>query len=155
MKIFRFFLLLPVLFISSCADKYVTEEYYTEEVVMNTKTVYYTVSSTDWKLFDVPPEAGELEESGWTYFYYDFREPFLTNMIFDNGVMNAYLVMDAEKEIISPLPFDDYYQGNYMWTEQVTCEFSPQNVRFIVKYNDFDVQNRDPWSYTFMVRLAW
>ena len=140
MKFFRFLLLFPVLFISSCGNTY-----YTEEVFINTKTVYYDIYSRDWK-----------PSLNWDYFYYDFQEPLLTNKIFDRGMMNAYLLPDSRnKSIISPLPFDDFYiQDDNIWTEQVTCEFSPQNIRFILKYNDFNAR-REPLDYTFMVRLAW
>ena len=126
---------------------------------MNTETIYYTVYPRDWVKVDFPPVGNELEDSGWTYFYYDFREPKLTNQVFNKGVMNAYLVTyDGQITVLTPLPFDNYYRDNYArkaWTEQVTCEFSPQNVRFIAKFNDFEVNYRNPLKYTFMVRLAW
>jgi hypothetical protein len=162
MKIFRLFLLLPVLFFS-CADKYyVTEEYFItevirEEVAMNTITKEYVVFSRDWKLFDDWPEGNEPEDSNWTYFYYDFRESALTNFIFNQGMMNAFLITSDRPRVYAPLPFDDFYKDTgdgWRWTEHVTCEFSPQNIRFIVRYNDFDV-DRLPLSYTFMVRFAW
>jgi hypothetical protein len=170
MKFFRFLLLLPVLFISSCDKHYYTEEkkyyteeyyteekYYTEEVALITQTIYYNVRSTDWKLLDVPPTPSEPEDSRWTYFYYDFSEPVLTSTIFDTGMMNAYLTDDGNKSKITPLPYDNFFKApgsDFMWTEQVTCEFSPGKVRFIVKYNDFEVKIR-PEAYTFMVRFAW
>ena len=154
MKNFRFFLLLPVLFIFSCGDKY----YVTDEVIMNTRTVYYPVSSRDWILMDEPPTFQDPnEDSKWTYFYCDFREPVLTNRQFSNGMMSAFLsTIDGPTPVLTPLPYDDFYKDPYSftWTEQVTCEFSPLNVRFIVKYNDFEVSNR-PKAYTFMVRYAW
>ena len=154
MKFLRLFLLLSVLFISSCTKEY----YVTEEVVMNATTVYYTIHSNDWIKVDSYPGWNGLEDSGNTYFYYDFKEPKLTNWIFNNGMMNAYLeTRDEQIPVLIPLPFDNYYRDNYEWapwTEQATCEFSPQNVRFIVKYNDFDV-DRPPLTYNFMVRFAW
>ena len=162
MKLFRFFLLLPIFFLS-CADEYyvteeyITEQYYTEEVVMNTVSKEYVVYSEDWKLFDVPPEGNEPEDSNWTYFYFDFREPALTNLIFNQGMMNAFLITSDKPKVLAPLPFNDYYKETYAqtgWAEHVTCEFSLQNIRFIIKYNDFDVK-RPPLDYTFMVRFAW
>jgi len=162
MKIFRLFLLLPVLFFS-CADKYyVTEvtEIIREEVAMNTWSVYYPVSSSNWILMDVPPTWDDPnEDSKWTYFYCDFNEPLLTTWQFNNGLMNAFLAtQDGQTPVLTPLPYDDFYKepspSSWMWTEQVTCEFSPRNVRFIVKYSDFEVGNR-PKSYRFMVRYAW
>ncbi len=153
MKLFRFFLLLPILLAASCGDKY-----YTEEVVMNTTTKEYVVFSGDWIKFDNPPAEDELEDSNWSYFYYDFREPALSNFILNQGMMNAFLITSDRPKVYAPLPFEDYYKDPYMperrWAEHVTCEFSAQNVRFIIKYNDFEM-NRPPFDYTFMVRFAW
>ena len=147
MKFFRFFLLLPVLLIASCGDSY----YYTEEVVMNTVTKQYVVFSGDWKL---ARQGGLPESSDRTYFYFDFTEPELTNKILNQGMISAFLVLNDRPLVLSPLPFNDYYQDAYSWTEQVTCEFSLQNVRFKVKYSDFNVRER-PLDYTFLVRFAW
>jgi len=151
MKYLRFFLLVPVLFIYSC------DEYYIEEVALNTETIYYTVLSKDWVLMDVPPTASDPDEdSQWTYFYSEFNEPLLTHYIFDFGMMNAYLTDGGNKSRITPLPFDNFFRApnDFMWTEQVTCEFSPGKITFIAKYNDFDMRFNPP-TYTFMVRLAW
>ncbi len=151
MKLCRFFLLLPLLFLFSCGDSY-----YTENVYMDTDTKYYTVYSEDWLLMDIAPTPEDPnEDSNWTYFYYDFYEPALSNYILSNGMINAYLT-NGSKSYISPLPFDDFYlsPNSHMWTEQVTCEFSPQNIRFIVKYNDFET-GMNPADYTFMVRFMW
>ena len=147
MKFFRLFLLFPVLFISSCNI---------EEVDLNTETKYYTVFSRDWILLDVPPVSTEPEDSKWTYYYYDFKESRLTRNMFNYGMMNAYFTDDRDNSIITPLPYDNYYisRRGSVWTEQVTCEFSPGNIRFILKYSDFDV-NRAPLNYSFMVRFAW
>ena len=153
MKFFRILLLFPVLLLSSCGDKY-----YVEEVMMNTKTISRTVYSNNWIKVDNFPGWDGVEDSGNTFFYYDLRIPELSDFVFNKGVMNAYLeTYDGQVTVLTPLPFDNYYRYNYEWagwTEQVTCEFSLQNVRFILKYNDFDV-DRPPLDYTFMVRLAW
>ena len=123
---------------------------------MKTVSKEYVVYSEDWKLFDVPPVGNEPEDSNWTYFYFDFREPALTNQIFNQGMMNAFLITSDRPRVYAPLPFDDYFKegGIIGRTEHVTCEFSLQNIRFIVKYNDFYVK-RPPMDYTFMVRFAW
>jgi len=155
MKNFRFLLLLPILLISSCGDRYITERV-TEQVIMNTATRYYNVSARDWIL--VEDRWGDPKDSKGTFFYVDFAEPLLTNWQMNNGTMNAYLsTMDGSLEVLTPLPYDDFYRERSspdMWTEQATCEYSVQNVRFIVKYNDFGIGIR-PLPYTFMVRYAW
>ena len=154
MKSFRFLLLLPILFITSCGDQY----YYTEEVVINTKTVYYPVSSKDWKKMDVPPTWNDPDEdSKWTYFFFDFDEPLLTSGQLNKGMMNAYLATkDGSIDVFTPLPYDNFYKdpNGFMWIEQATCEFSRGSIRFIVKYSDFNMRIK-PENYTFMVRYAW
>ena len=151
MKSFRFLLLLPILFIFSCNNTY-----YSEDVVLNTETKYYPVDTRSWKKIDVPPtQSDPYEDSKWSYFYCEFTEPLLTSKFFENGVMNAYMTDGGNKSIITPLPFDNFYSDRgFMWTEQVTCEFTPKKVTFIIKYNDFRM---DIWpgTYTFMVRYAW
>jgi hypothetical protein len=149
MKLFRFLLLFPVLFIFSCNNTYYHEE-------LNTETRYYTVFSRDWVLADAPPTPDDPNEnSQWTFFYCDFPEPVLTNKIFDFGIMDSYLTYN-NKSIITPLPFDNFFMApnGFTWTEQVTCEFSPGSVRFIVKYSDFNMKAWPP-TYNFMVRYAW
>ncbi len=154
MKLFRYFLLLPVLLVTSCGDKY----YVTDEVIMNTKTMYYPISSRDWILMDTAPTAEDPnEDSKWTYFYCDFNEPILTNWQFNNGIMNAFLsTNDGPVAVLAPLPYDNFLKtpDGFMWTEQATCEFSPGNIRFIIKYSDFEIGSR-PLPYTFAVHYAW
>jgi len=153
MKYFRFLLLFPVLFLFSCGNTYYT----TEEVILNTETIYYTVPSGSWILVDNLPAPNKPDDSQQTYFFCEFREPILNNFVFNNGMMNAYIVDNGNRSIITLLPFDNYYVSprGHAWTEHVTCEFSPQRVTFILKYNDFDVIERPPLDYTFMVRYAW
>ena len=150
MKSFRFILLIPVLLVASCNNK----TYY-EELYVDVDTKYYTVSPRSWSLEDFRPNPFDPEDSNCTYFYCDIVEPALTNYIFNNGIMTAYLT-DKDGRSITPLPFDNYFldSSGYKWTEQITCEFAPQRVSFIVKYNDFEIGMLPP-ECTFMVRFMW
>lgn len=143
-----------IMMLSSCTK----ENYFIEEVIKETAplsfTRYYTVQSRQWVLWD---DIQDPDNSRFTYFYFDLAVPQLTPWVFDNGIMNCYVTYDGD-DYVYPLPFDDFYMnsgGSWMWTEQVTCEFSPGNVRFILKYNDFDVNLREPLNYRFMIRLLW
>jgi hypothetical protein len=150
-KIFLPLLGFMTILFASCTK----EHYKTENVAPYTFTGYYTVYSSDWKLYDAPPTPEEPDEmSKYTYFYFDFAVPELTDEVFDYGVMAGYITNDGNKSIVFPLPYDDFYANSYMWTEQATCEFTPGNVRFVVKYNDFDL-TLNPATYTFMVRFLW
>ena len=135
----------------------VTEEYYpTETVDPYTFTGEYTVRSEHWQLKDTPPTPQDpAETSVYTFFYCDFEVPELTSYILDWGVTAAYFVYwENNKQILTPLPLDDFYMDNYMWVEQATCEFSVGWVRFIIKYSDFDLETQ-PATYTFKIKLMW
>jgi hypothetical protein len=118
-----------------------------DEVIVNTFTQTYTVTANSWKV--------SSDDSG-AYLYYEFREPALTPYIFNNGMMNAYLVIG---DAISPLPFDDFLiDDNYSWTEQVTCEFKPGFITFILKADDhYNYMDSDPFypEHKFLVRFMW
>ncbi|MCL1934260.1 MAG: hypothetical protein FWF53_10680 [Candidatus Azobacteroides sp.] len=137
------FVLVMIALLSSCeGDKYYEEEY------VDSYTQDYTVQKGDWSVGK--DDSGE-------YFYYEFRESNLTQYIYENGIMQAFLFMDEEN--ITPLPFNDYWidesNPDYMWTEQVTCEFRPGFVTFILKYSDHATNEPPHYNYTFRVRFMW
>ena len=132
--------LIMIVFLSSCTVKEIHEEY------VDSYTQSYTVFKKGWKV-------GTDSDSG-DYFYYEFREPNLTQYIYENGIMQAFLVMNDGN--LTPLPFNDYWRENdYMWTEQVTCEFRPGYVTFILKYSDYELGMDPHYDYTFRVRFLW
>ena len=108
----------------------------------------YTVNYKDWK-------KGS-DDSG-MYFYRTFSVPELTKYIFDNGTMQVFLMY--EDGTLSPLPFNDYWIEDgtgYMYTEQITCEFLPGQVKFIVKASDHNPDFLPHYDYyDFNVRFMW
>jgi hypothetical protein len=87
------------------------------------------------------------------YLWYEFNEPALTRNVFNNGILNAYLKIEDR---LYPLPFDDFMIDNSgQWTEQVSCEFQPGYIRFIVKYDNQTLAPPTYDSYSFHVRLMW
>jgi len=133
---FTAILIVLIAFLSSCQK----DDY------MNSFTQDYTVYKKDWKV-------GTDDDSG-DYFYYEFKEPNLTQDVYRNGSMQAFLLMNGDN--ITPLPFDDFWilDNGQMRTEQVTCEFRPGYVTFILKYNTHELD--DPYyDYTFRVRFLW
>jgi hypothetical protein len=116
-----------------------------EPTEVNVFSEVYTVTKGHW----TPAHDDALGD----YLYYEFQEPALTNYIYNNGIMNAYLRID---DALYPLPFDDYWMENdYRWTEQVTCEFRPGYITFILKYNDFELNQLPHFDYNFLVRFMW
>ena len=146
MDIFKKFMIVMIVFLVSCqkVDRSTTiEEYY---VNVNTYSRDFIVYTKDWLI-------GEDDQSG-VYFYYEFREPNLTQTVYSRGIMQAFLQLREGN--LSPLPFDDFWidKDGYRWTEQVTCEFRPGWITFILKYNDHTLD--DPYyDYEFRVRFMW
>jgi hypothetical protein len=137
-------LVVLITFLSSCETKNFYEEYYN----VNSYTKDFTVLKNQWNK--------SSDDSG-DYLFRKFTEPKLTDEVFDYGIMQAFLVLD-NGNTLSPLPFDDYWYINsgYDRTEQVTCEFSPGYVTFILKYSDHLVNEDAPYyDYTFRVRFLW
>jgi len=132
--------IVTIAFLSSCTVNEIHEEY------MNSYTQNFTVFQKDWKI-------GTDDESG-DYFYFEFREPNLTQYIYDKGIMIAYLQMNDGN--LTPLPFNDYWkEGDFMWTEQATVEFRPGYVTFILKYSDHASDVMPYYDYRFRVRFMW
>ena len=132
--------LVMIVLIPSCTINEIHEEY------MNSFTQDYTVHKDSWNV-------GRDDDSG-NYLYYEFREPNLTQFIYDQGAMQAFLFMNDGN--LTPLPFNDYWvDGDYMWTEQVTCEFRPGYITFILKYSDHATDILPYYEYRFKVRFLW
>jgi len=132
-------LLLIVAFLPSCTVNEIHEGY------MNTFSRDYTVHKQNW-------EVGTDDDSG-DYFFCEFQVPQLTHYVYDNGIMQAFLIMNEGN--ITPLPFDDFWRvGNGIRTEQATCEFRPGYVTFILKYSDHSLDT-PYYDYKFRVRFMW
>jgi len=132
-------LLLLIVYFSSCTVNEIHED------TVSTFTQNYTIYQDDWSI-------GRDDESG-PYFYYEFKEPNLTLQVYERGVMQAFLVLKNNN--LSPLPFNDYWiENNIYWTEQVTCEFRPGVITFILKYSDHE-NIRPYYIYDFRVRFMW
>jgi len=143
MKKSKIIMVVMILFLASCQK--IDRTTIIEEYNVNSFTRDYNVQTTHWQI-------GRDDESG-VYYYYEFRETNLTQYIFDKGIMQAFLKVNDGN--LSPLPFDDFWmEGDYKWTEQVTCEFRPGYITFILKYNDHTL---DPpyYNYEFRVRFLW
>ena len=145
MKFFKkwtLFAVIMIAFLSSCEVKEVNDVY------VNSFTQNYTVKKGDWNI-------GTDDKSG-IYYYYEFKESHLTQDVFNYGAMQAFLQMNDGN--ISPLPFNDYWieeTDGFLWTEQVTCEFRPGYVTFIVKSSDHMEIRPHYDAYDFRVRFVW
>jgi len=114
----------------------------------------FDVLTTQWR---------ERTEEGDGYFFYYFeheiRLPELTEFVFNNGFVGAYLVMeivrDGRRQLVQrPLPYTIYgMDGDIPYSENYSFETRPGWIRFIVKYSDFSEMK--PLTCTFLVVMMW
>jgi hypothetical protein len=139
-------IILAVMFLSSCDNQYITE--------VNTFSQPYTLKKGTPQWWRSGTDAlGDL------YFYYTVEVPQLTNTVINYGSLNTYLRYMPEgtsKEALSPLPFSDFITARgYKWEEQLTVEYQPQKVTFILKTDDHEDMDPAYNDYTFVVRFLW
>jgi hypothetical protein len=137
-----------------------TEEYYTEEYTVDTYSQTYTVFwNMDHEYFW---EEGD-DQTG-SYYFRTIKDPNLTNEIIQHGQMNAYFRYQPAKNlpfVLSPLPFSDFLLGTdnegkpIKWEEQMTVEFEPGYITFILKADDHAPEPPFRDYYEFVVRFMW
>jgi hypothetical protein len=141
-------LLVMVAFLSSCQ----TNDPVNQTVEPYTFSKDYKVNYKEW-------QQGNDDESG-MYYYKIIHRPDLTQDNFDNGTMQAFLMYSDGA--LSPLPFNDYWMSTddagqlFYFTEQITCEFLPGQIKFIVKASDHNPDFLPHYDdYNFNVRFMW
>ena len=140
------FIALAAFMLSSCVrDNFITEIVYPEW-----ETIFFEIHRSDWR-------RGNNATHG-VHYYIEFPERRLTRDVFNFGVMQAFVIYDRDgREIISPLPFSDFFVDNQgiRREEHYTVEFSIGRITFIMK-NDSQTHLRPFFEYNeFMVRFLW
>lgn len=118
----------------------------TEVVEPYTYTRQISVNREDWRRIQDENNPG-------IYHYCQVKETNLTDYIFDNGVMQAFLY---DRGTMSPLPFSDFVndENKYYGEEHFTVEFQPGYVTFILK-TDYNTGLPYYNYYDFMIRFLW
>jgi hypothetical protein len=139
---------IATVFFSACGDR-ITEEYN-----VNSFSKSFIVYKSEGKF---SPQWEFYEDGDGRYFYCSFRVPELTDEVLKYGVMNCYFrYFLNEKEILSPLPFSDFFvRDDYQWEEQITVEYEVGYVTFIMKYDDQTDFPQYYDNYEFVLRLLW
>lgn len=135
------FIALPLLF-ASCGDEI------TQIVEPNTFSQVYRIYAD---------EMEERTDAAGIYYEFQIREPYLTNEIFDYGILQAFLYYQKDgRDTFCPLPFSDFVvSGNLQWEEYFTVEFQPGIIKFIQKISDHSSDLPIVDSYDVMVRFLW
>lgn len=90
----------------------------------------FTVTDNMWEAWS--------DQSG-SYLFCEFNEPLLTYDVINNGMAVGYFYYSMNNvNIQTPLPFSDFWvdENGYKWEEQLTVEFNPGHVTFILKLDD-------------------
>lgn len=138
-----------------------TEEYYTQNTYVNSYSKVYTVHKSEW-IRDIDPNTGEA------YYYFLFEEDRLTNKVFNDGVIQAYLYYAVGGyDTKSPLPYSYYWEDSrsIKREEYITVEFSPKDdhdpyntgaITFILKFDEpGDTHQFQFEYYDFLVNMMW
>ena len=112
----------------------------------------YNVLSHQWNL--------TFDDMMGSFFEYEVPIPQLTSFVFTDGAVLIYLVQDIFSggrtvQVNSPLPYTYYYESNdFFYSENYSFELRPGYINFIVKYSDFDT-NEKPATCRFHVVMIW
>ncbi len=131
-----FYMLLISVLTLSCTDN---------DETTNIKIINLSVPKADW--IEVT-DADKLNR----YYYSSFNVPEITPWIYNNGVINAYIVLDAATQ---PLPYVRHFENldGFKWTRTVDFEYESGKVRIFVTNDDFIPDL--PQAMNFKVSIIW
>jgi len=135
-----------VISLFSACTRDVTEV--TQVVGPNIFTDNYTIGDNDWI-------KGTDDKTG-IYYYCTFNVPELTQNVFNNGILQAFLY-GRNIDTLCPLPYSDFLvdDNNNQWEEHFTVEFEKGAITFILKESDHAGMLPFYTEYRFFVRLLW
>lgn len=109
----------------------------------------YIITVKDWE------RIGGVNTDN-SYFRCVFEDKYLDQYIFDKGSVMIYLIQyDGNTPVQTPLPFVMHYaDGNNLWTETFSYDYSVGSIAFYVTYSDFITENY-PAECQFKVVMHW
>lgn len=109
----------------------------------------YTITVKKWE------RMGGVNEDK-SYFRCIVEDEYLDQFIFDKGFVMVYLIQyDGDTQVQTPLPFVMHYaDGNNLWTETFSYDYSVGSFAFYVTYSDFITENFPP-ECQFKVVMHW
>ena len=98
----------------------------------------------------------ENREAG--YFYSHFNFPELSNFIYNEGIVIAYIEFDGTYQ--TPLPYERYRETiinkePYRWSELIDFEYAKGEISFYLTPSDFDTAAETQAPATIRVVLLW
>lgn len=98
---------------------------------------------------------GRVNENN-SYFRCIVKDEYLDQFIFDKGFVMVYLIQyDGDTQVQTPLPFVMHYaDGDNLWTETFSYDYSVGSFAFYVTYSDFVTENF-PNECQFKIVMHW
>jgi hypothetical protein len=122
---------------------------------MNWEVRNYVVRKSDWQLVG---GQGSLN----SYYMYEVNESLLSDFIYTDGNVFAYLIQNPgqNSEVQTPLPYvlpvGEWSGGQeFLWTEIFSFDFMPGSIAFYVSYSDFATDVALPEECEFRVVMNW
>ena len=91
-----------------------------------------------WDVYDVEINPGDwIRDNSRSFFYFPFQDDYLSSVIYNDGIVLAYLEMDGKYQTL--LPYTRYFEG---WSELMDFEFYTGGITFFSTPSDFDTRDR-------------
>jgi hypothetical protein len=127
----------------SCGDtvveKYTTEDYHIQ-------TINLTARAQDWIINSAPNIDIPL------YYACTFAMPEINNLVFEQGLVQAYIVFDGVQQV---LPFVQHNKNadGVMWTRTIDYRYAVGDLTIFVTNSDFIVD--PPEAMNFRAVIMW
>ena len=144
MRRILFLLSAVILSLASCEDNKLDSKFVTT----------YTVRTIDWQLIN---GADNLN----SYYQAEVLIPELSEYVYEKGNVHCYMFQDiGGVEVQTMLPYSipigvSDRVGEEVWTETISCDFTPGSIMFYVNHSDFYTGRGRPSTLTFKVVLSW
>lgn len=100
---------------------------------------------SNWVVLDINIVQNDWQRSGGenelgSYFFASYNVPQLTNTVYNDGIVMAYIEFDGEFQ--TPLPYIRYYgeqegENEFLWSETLDYEYTTGKITFYSTPSDF------------------
>lgn len=112
---------------------------------------------TNWKIINLVATQSDwvenLDKDGINRYYScNFSIPEITSEVYNNGSVNAYMLIDNTQQT---LPFVRHFEdiNKNLWTRTIDFDFTKGGMNFYVTISDFNAE--PPGTMNFRVVLMW
>jgi hypothetical protein len=119
----------------------------TTESTDTTYVVNLSARAQDWAINSDAAHSNPL------YYSCTFPMPEITSMVYEQGLVQAYIVFDGEQQV---LPYVQHYEGSdangsWIWTRTIDYRYSPGTLTVFVTNSDFVVDPPEAMNFRVVV----